>query len=154
MCIIWKEDIKAEELGEYLVLMGADFVSYFPSIDPVSVSKLAQDELETGDFKIVDVNMKEMLRYIRICGSKEDIRSLEHLLPVRRFHRGRTPGITTDEVMGEEANTEDKFIFKEVTPTLEERKKIVAICVRIGIETVFRYSIYQFEGKVYQQNEG
>ena len=56
--------------------------------------------------------------------------------------------------MGRKVGNQDQWIFPEIVLTEVEKKRILAVVVRIGIEALFSTHLYTFGGEVFLQTKG
>ena len=94
--------------------------------------------------------------YVRYGYTDAEIRAagLERIVPIRKFTRGRAPGITSAEAKHAEAErAADKWIFPDLEPTELEKRKLMAAVLEIGVRAAWDNSVYQFGGKYYLQKE-
>ena len=67
----WGEDFDPEEL----VLLGADVVSLFPSMDTTEVAREIRKELEETELRITEVDWKSLALYIALNMNQTEVKS-------------------------------------------------------------------------------
>ena len=97
---------------------------------------------------------KEGCRYI--AANRSEIwcqqSNLRRVLPTRRNTGGVRPGPTGDDAMGPHSNDENLWRFPEgVELSDDEKRKVVAEVVAIGVRTMFSTHVYTFGGQVFHQ---
>ena len=96
-----KEEIVGGTDTEDIVVIGADVEALFPSLISEIVGRVIREAVIKSRIQLEDFNYKEMARYIRMGDKyRSNVGSLDRVLPVRRFVKGTTPGITGNEVLG------------------------------------------------------
>ena len=150
-----KEEIVGGTDTEDIVVIGADVEALFPSLISEIVGRVIREAVIKSRIQLEDFNYKEMARYIRMGDKyRSNVGSLDRVLPVRRFVKGTTPGITGNEVLGNKDDDEIRWIFPVVEVTEKEKKEMFATALEIGTRALFENYVYQFGGKSYQQKKG
>ena len=106
--------------------------------------------------KIDNVNYKEAARYCAMKYGKAEIlaNGIARVVPSRRFRKGTKPGVTGAGPRSKYSDDEEVWKFPDVEPTEIEKRKLIACCAEIGIRTVFTSHLYQFNGKIFLQQDG
>ena len=139
------------------VLLGADAVALYPSLDPVTCQQIEKEVVSRSQLKMRDINYLEATRYISLCLNSEEAKShpLKHVLPIRRNKNGQRPHITTNEnVRSSEANNTDQWIWPNVILSPNIRRQIMAEVMGIAVEVFFSTHVYTFGGHCYLQTQG
>ena len=103
------------------------------------------------------INHTSAAMYVRYGYSDIEIKAagLERIVPVRKFTRGRAPGITSNEAKHTEAErAKDKWVFLDLEPTELEKRKLMAAVLEIGVQAAWGNSVFQVSGKYYLQQKG
>ena len=88
--------IDTDKLGELLVIVAADCIAMFPSMDGANTGRIVGKMFRESDLQIAGVNWKELSRYVYLMATPSECRQhgVLHLLPTRRYKHGPTPGMT------------------------------------------------------------
>ena len=122
------------------MLVGFDFVRLYSNIEAEEAAKNAYEAVRVSDLEFGNVNYKEGCRYI--AENKTDIwchqSDLRRILPTHKNTGGVRPGPTGDDAMGPHSNNENLWRFPEgIALSDQEKRKVVAEVVAIGVETMF-----------------
>ena len=100
-------EVNVDKLGDLLVLIAADCVAMFPSMDAENTARIVAKLYLESDLKIGTVNWKELSRYAYLMTSPSECRQwgIDHLLPTRRFKHGPTPGIKSADIRTKKVNS-------------------------------------------------
>ena len=144
---------------EDLILLGADVVALFPSLDTSEVAKEVMQEILESDLKIQEVEWKDLARYIAMNMDGSEVKNLrlDRLIPVRKYSRGPRPGITSKEAKAKDTDDEEskwEFPYPDAEPVDWEVTKLVAYAIQIAVEVVFNNYLYSFAGHTYRQVKG
>ena len=140
------------------VLIGADAVGLFPSLDPDKCAKLVGEEFVTSDMKVQDVDYEVLTKYIAMNMSPGEIRlkGLHKAVPTRRYKYGPRPGVKSKEAYEPEDRDEEhsSWSFKRTEFSEIEKRKIIGATLQIAIAASFHLHLYTFGGRVYLQMAG
>ena len=107
-----------------MILLGADVISLFPSLDTKEMADVVMKELLKTSMTFQEIDWKELATYVALNLDPGEIRKagLERVCPLRKFNHGPRPGITTKEARKrknkEEEDPESKWYFKkDLEPT-------------------------------------
>ena len=106
------------------------------------------------------MDVDEVSLYLAIVAERQEIRESGLEAVVKRWRhegsgRGRRPGITSAGVMGGKSQRNNsKFLPADRLPNQEEERKMVALAIKKGVQTVMKSHLYVSEGRVYRQSEG
>jgi hypothetical protein len=138
-----------------LCILGNDVISLFPSLDSVTTGKIIRGEVTRSTMTIEGFNTKLGLRYIAMNEKyTSDLEDLRCLLPWRMTKPGIKPSMKCKWVNSKEILSEEDWVYPPVTPTEEQRRKIIGHVAEIGTRTIFENFCYRFGGKAYHQLEG
>ena len=77
---------------------------------------------------------------------------LGFVTPTRLASHGQAPGITTEEIFSE--SIASKFKPASRTPTVKQRRHMIALALEQGILAVMKGHVYEFNGQAHKQTEG
>ena len=143
---------------EDIILLGADVVALFPSLDGRVVAEQIMEEFIETEMQTEGIDWKELATYLAMNLDQDQINKLglARVCPTRRYSRGPRPGITSNEAKQKSTKEEDsKWDFAPGVEAMDwEIKKIIAVSLQIAVETVFSNYIYSFGGINYRQVKG
>ena len=153
---------EAEEKGntdmyrKRVAIVGADAKCLYPSCEGKHSGRCVREAAMKSQLKVEGWNYIEAARYVAIGYDKFETREfgLDRVVPKRRFHKGRNPGVTGVEPLSGYIEDEEKWIFPRVEPTELEKRKLVAACLDIAVREAFSLHLYQFGGRIYHQKDG
>ena len=87
---ILKVHYGVDDPGSMLVMLAADCVAMFPSMEKETTSRIIADLFLTSNIEVGVFSYKEASRYVCLSCSDKEIRDagLMELMPVRRFKKG------------------------------------------------------------------
>ena len=138
-------------------LIGFDVKALFQSMSSHNTARVVRDVFLESRLEVRGINYTSAAMYVRYGYTDIEIRAagLERIVPVRKFTRGRAPGITSAEAKHAEAErAKDKWVFPDLEPTELEKRKLMAAVLEIGVRAAWENSVYQFGGKYYLQQKG
>lgn len=160
MARIEEFNVMTQTTNKKYVLIGADAVSLYPSLQAASTSKAVGAEIrENCNLEFPDMDWHSMAKYVATCSQPWELRRMgvDKIVPVRSTNQGRKPtvrgkGVTlrkkSKQTIKETwVNQRDKF-------SAVEQKHILAPAVEIGIRTCFNKHVYTFGGEVFCQKKG
>ena len=130
----------------------------FPSLKASESGKVVRGAtisiIEETDFNVEGLDYKEMAKYIRMNLSDKEIseRNLMRLMPVRKFRKGRMPGMTGSAAL-KKTDEDEKFIYSNVELSKGEKTNIFATCLEIAVSFMFKNHVYSFGGENYLQTD-
>ena len=141
------------------VLIGADVVGLYPSLDAELSAEAVREETVRSEIKFKGINNKEALRYIAVNCDKFEARrlGLEHLVPVRRFKKGQKPTIRGADAKSKNDTTDDKWIFMEAAGrdlSEHEQRLIVGGVLKVAVKTCFNKHTYKYGNEIFRQVGG
>ena len=141
------------------MVFSTDVKALYPSLEADVVANVISEMYKESDFKVwMDVD--EVSLYLAIVAERQEIRESGLEAVVKRWRhegsgRGRRPGITSAEVMGGKSQRNNsKFLPADRLPNREEERKMIALAIKKGVQTVMKSHLYVSEGRVYRQSEG
>ena len=150
---------KYAEKANDAVLTGCDAVQLFPSLKAAESGKAVREAtikiMKKTGFIVDGLDYREMRKYIRMNLSDQEIseRRLMRVIPVRKFQRGRMPGMTGSEALKKVEEDEDKFIYTDIELTRDEEINLFATSLEIAVKFMFTHHVYSFGGVNYLQTD-
>ena len=143
--------------GEEVGLLGFDVKNLFGSMSARQTAKVVRDAYIGSELKVEGVDYESAAMYVRYGYSDAEIRAqkLTRVVPVRRYTRGRAPGVTSAESLhADHTRQEEKWVFPKVEYTETERRHLIGAVLEIAVRTVWENSCYSFGGRYYHQQQG
>ena len=103
--------------------------------------------------KLESVNTWEVVKYIAIVATKEEIEelSLQNVIPKRTTNRGRKPTIN---FLKSDKTDAERWIPTGVEPDQNQQRALVALALAHCVEVVMTNHTYKLGDKVYLQSDG
>ena len=138
------------------VLTAFDAKSLYPSLDTTKTAKVVREETMKANINLEGMSWREMARYLALTTDpwQQKAWNVAKYIPTRKNSKGGRPGIHGKEALGEEEDSQDQWVFKNLEPTNTEMKILLGACLCVGIQTVFRLHTYSFGGRLFQQVSG
>ena len=97
-----------------LVVVGADAVSLYPSLDTESTSESVRMEVIESKMKFEGVIMFEAGKYVAMNTQPWERRQMgvDHMVPNRRYRMGLDPGITGDGATSRQTEDDKQWVRK------------------------------------------
>ena len=151
-----EEKTPPNKQNDKLVLIGADVVQLFPSLEANHSSKLVNKSLLETKVQFDGINYVEVATYLAMELTEWQARSskIHHLLPKRRFKKGQKPKITGINAMAAEPKNTDYWIYPKRQFTPEEESLLLGKALEVAVKTLFTTHLYQFGGRIYHQVSG
>ena len=139
-----------------MVIIGADVVNHYPSLDKTLSARTAKQAMLETDVQFSGVNYREAARYCALEMSETEIRmsKLRRIIPTRRYSKGTRPSIIGPLPLGPSTDDDCQWVFPKRNITNEDKKLLLATVMEIAVRTVFETHVYQFAGKMYHQQQG
>ena len=149
------EDMQTEEV----ILLGADAVALYPSLDKVVTAEEVRKEVTESRVKWEGVNWGEVGKYVTLNTNKGERRQMgvDELVPTRRFSKGPTPQITGEDAKskhGTGGDAEAKWIFLKKPFSDREQAKLMGALIKVGTDALFNNHTYQCCENLYLQING
>ena len=139
-------------------MIGADIEALYPSLDPTRTGEAIRLETIRSEVKWVGVDWAEALKYLKINLTPYKAKQLEveHLLPERKFSKGPSPGITSENALSADREHEDRWVQKIRVDMLTdtEKARIMGCCIEIAVVVLFTKHCYKFGAHTYLQIGG
>ena len=149
----------ANTIQDDVVLIGCDAVQLFPSLRAEesgrAVREATMNIIKRTKFTIEGLDYKEIAKYIRMNLTDQEIsvRRLSRVVPVRKYNRGRMPGMTGDEALKKVEEHEERFLHPNIELTKDEEINMFATALEIAVKFMFKHHVYSFGGKTYCQTD-
>ena len=105
-----------------------------------------------------NINWVEGSKYITLTSTEQECRMgpLKRILPKRRYVNGTRPGITGEDPMSREQNSQDQWEFPNIPNglTRQEKKLLVAKVMKTAVLAIFKTHTYSFNNKFFLQAKG
>ena len=148
--------IDKDKLGDLLVIVAADCVAMFPSMEGNNTGDIIGRMYLESDLEVKEVNWKELARYVGLLSTPSEAVQyrVRHLLPSRRYKHGPVPGLSSADVRSRNIDSDSQWVFPEITPSKYEVRCLIALALAIGIRTSFGLAVYTFGGEIFHQVKG
>ena len=145
-----------QQLDKPLTIIGADAVNLYPSLEKNSSARTCKKAMFQTEIKIRNVNHQAAAMYLAMEMTPAEIylSGLKTIIPRRRFKKGTRPSTIGPVAMGPNSDDESQWIFPDVEPTDAQSKLLIATVIQVAVKTVFETHVYQFDGKLYHQQQG
>ena len=129
-----------------VIVGGADVVGLYPACKASHSGLLAKQAVLSSKMQFEGINYVEAARYCAMKLDKFEIRlnGLERVLPTRRFRKGTKPGVTGKGPLGKNSNDDELWVFPKTEPTEIEKRRLIAVCVEIGVKKSLYITFVQF----------
>ena len=157
-----EEKVNSRDDIEEMIIGSMDVKSLYPSLLATQSTEIVTEVFMETNLAIEGINWIETGKYLAINLSKDEINQLglQEVVSTRAKKGGRSPGMTTAEIMGKlnrEEGEEVQSLFNPPTrmPTEREKKIMLAQVLKIAMLAVLQNHTYQFEnGKIRLQSDG
>ena len=157
-----EEKVNNRDDIEEMIIGSMDVKSLYPSLLANQSTKIVTEVFMETDLIIEGVDWSETGKYLAINLSKDEINELglQELVSTRAKKGGRSPGMTTAEIMGklhreDEEEVQSLFNPPKMLPTAREKKILLAQVLKTAMLAVLQNHTYQFEnGQIRLQNDG
>ena len=146
--------LRQMEVG--VTITGADAKALYPSLKGRHTARVVRDAALKTKLRVEGMNWQEVARYVAMGYDPFEKRALglERILPKRRFHKGAKPGVTGKEPLSKAKGDEVRWVFPVREATEDEKRKLLAAALEIGVRAAFSTHLYQFGGQIYHQKDG
>ena len=134
------------------MLLSMDISSLFPSMKKSTCATAVKDLVINSNLEIENINLYEMTKYLRVFMSPEEIikDDLENVLP-KRAKKSRVK--LTINCLKSDKDDHIKWIPAVNSPNEQQKKKIIANVLCIGVELVMSKHCYQVGNDTYLQED-
>ena len=138
------------------VIVGADVVSLYPSLDAEESSEAVREEVENSKVEFDNVNWEEATTYIAINNNRYEARKMkvDDLIPVRRYKKGPKPTIRGEDSKSNKNLSEVKWVHNKKTYTNADKSKILGAVMKTGTKASFQNHVYRYCNQVFKQIHG
>ena len=156
-----ENDVNSREDIQQMIVGSMDVRALYPSLLASTSTEIIKEVFMKTDIKIEGINWQEAGKYIAINLSATEINNLglNEVVCTRIRKGGRSPGMTTAEIMGklyseEEDEVPSLFHPPQRRPTASEQKIMLAQVIQIATMAVLKNHTYQFNEQVRLQTDG
>ena len=133
-------------------IVGSDVKALYPSIQSESSGKIIRKRIEKTKLEFEGFSVEKALAYIAMNPElTTDLDEIAHILPSRKS--GKTTKLKISAIK-QDWDPKDKFEFKQVDLSQQDKKNIVARVVEIATRALFQNHGYKFGNEYYKQTEG
>ena len=141
-----KVEIKyIQDRGVKIQVVGSDEAALYPSLEAIEVARIVYNAVMESEVKFSGVNFTEAARMIALTSSEQECRlgQLRRVLPVRRSKNGTRPGITGEDPLSSE--TESQYQWRNGLT----KKMLTAQVMQKSVLAIFQTHTYSFGPKFY-----
>ena len=114
-----------QDRGVKIQVVGSDVAALYPSLEAIEVARIVYNSVMESEVKLSGVNFTEAARMLALTSSEQECRlgPLRRVLPVRRSKKGTRPGITGEDPLSADTESQDQWKFPPLRnglTTLEE----------------------------------
>ena len=155
-----EERINRNNNVENLVFFSTDVKSLYPSLQTKPCAAIIARMLNESTLVVEGVNWDQAVYYLALTINRAKVEELGlgEVVPRWRKDRGRAPGITTKEVRAplQEQKEWGASLFFPPTraTTVEEKKKVLSLCVEQGLIAALDSHLYMWHKEVKEQVDG
>ena len=147
-----------QDKGQRIKIIGSDVESLYPSLEAVEVAEIVYNAMIETEVSFDNINWTEGSKYITLTSTEQECRMgpLKRVLPKRRYVNGTRPGITGEDPMSREQNSQDQWEFRNLPNglTKQEKRLVVAKVMKTAVLAIFKTHTYSFNQKFYLQARG
>ena len=152
------ENKYVQDKGQRMKIIGSDVESLYPSLEAIEVAEIVYNAMLETEVSFDNINWMEGSKYITLTSTEQECRMgpLKRVLPKRRYVNGTRPGITGEDPMSKEQNSQDQWEFPNIPNglTKEEKKLLLAKVMKTAVLAIFKTHTYSFNQKFYLQAKG
>ena len=162
-------DVDFQKRVESLIALSMDVNALYPSVEKREATQIIYerllDLLTSGKLSMVNVDWREVGKYLAVMCDSEEIKRLKLLtvIPERTVGdnaSGRKPGPAYWESDIIERKNADgvwekvpKWVFKK-EPSVHQKNRMLAKMISIAVHTAMSNHTYRFDGRVFKQEDG
>ena len=143
--------------GREFVMIGADAEKLYPSLNHHRTAQAIYEAALITPIEWEDFQWQEQAKYIAVCMDQDEYTEcgVARLIPTRKSNNGVKPQINGEEmVTGVGRNKSSSWVPKDTVPTRNERRLLIATCLKIAVLAFLKLHVYQFMGKLFLQMDG
>ena len=150
------EEINTIGINEDFVLGSMDVAALYPSLDIDHTTEIVCQQFMESDTKITGVNYVEVILYIALNKTKEEIEELglTEKCPKRKYKKGPRPNMTECGAKDRPEGYEPWEIPDTTNYTENERRQLITIALGIALKIIMKNHIYKFDKEIRRQKEG
>ena len=136
-------------------MISQDVKALYPSLDWKEIVRIVGEILEETEVDFSDVDYKALGKYLAVHLSPEEIERNNLISVIPRKVIPRKVGMAfLDKDLDKDGNEKWDWKGKRKVPTNLQKKKMVARTLEVAIYTLLSNHLYQFDGRVFQQQAG
>ena len=156
------EEIKTQKIKD-TVAVSTDVKALYPSITKKEGGAIVRKMMLESEVVVKGFDWKEAALYLTLVLKDDDPElvkikeDIPDVMPTRKKTGGMQPGITTAEVrrpFSDDKNAKSRFKYGSREPTEQEKRRLLAECVRVVVVTMMENHAYSFKGEAHLQEEG
>ena len=143
-----------------------DVVVLYPSLDiDVSAYEVGRHFVESG-VTVQDMNVEAAIKMVKAGASVDEIEraGLSELMPVRKYVRGRAPGLNAKELItrmnskakileeGGKIVSKMTMVYDKVTD--KQKAELMGKVLEISVREIMKNHMFIFDGQAYLQTKG
>ena len=155
----------------------ADIVNLFPSIKKKIAGQDIFEMVMKSKVKLENINYESAAIYIATTCTRAEIYNvgLSRVVPIRRFKRGPTPGLTNPELTkrnlskageaqlekdisnGKKAEVEHTTsVWRDIPKDMSdlEKRTLIAMAMKVGVMEIMGNHMFEFGGQTFLQSDG
>lgn len=151
------DEVNARSLGDGFIIGSMDVKSLYPSLDIDHTIQIVCKMFETSNVDIEGIDFEEVIFYIAINKSQEEIDQLglTNLCPKRVSTRGRKPKITGCGTEDSKTKRYAPYVMPDTTTfSDEEQRRLICTALKIALTFVMKNHVYIFDNELRRQKEG
>ena len=147
-----EKNISIQDFSQTPILLGGDAVALYPSMEAEGSSEMVYEAVMDSKIAFRNINYDYLLVYLFLILGIEGLREykLGHLVPRRKSSKecnARSLSATVNRDMG-------KWSIPSGDITEQEKKKLVALMLKVAVLAAMDSTCYTFGGQLYKQVEG
>ena len=147
-----------QDKGQKIKIIGSDVESLYPSLEAIEVAEIVYEAMLETEVSFDNINWTEGSKYITLTSTEQECRvgPLKRILPKRRHVNGTRPGITGEDPLSKEQNSQDQWEFPHIPNglTKKEKRLLVAKVMKTAVLAIFKTHTYSFNKKFFLQAKG
>ena len=153
------KNLKIEDANPF----STDVKALYPSITKKEGGNIVKKMMVESEITVEGFDWKEAALYLTLTLADDEPELIQlkedmaEVMPKRKKTGGARPGITTAEVRRPFSATDHKtsrFTFGTREPNEQEKRRLMAECMRVAVITMMENHAYSFKGETHLQEEG
>ena len=143
-----------QDRAEKIQIIGSDVAALYPSLEAIEVARIVYNAVMESEVKFEGMNYTEAARMIALTSSDQECRlgPLRRVLPRRRSNHGTRPGITGEDPMSGDSDSQDQWKFPPLGKnglTALEKRMLTAQVLQKSVLAIFQTHTYSFARKYF-----